>query len=338
MNAVEALRAVQGGAHLEAEQSAEVFGAVLRGEVEPLVLAGLLSALATRRETVAELTGAARAMRTHMVPFEHGCPDAIDTCGTGGDGLGTFNLSTAAALVAAAAGARVVKHGNRAATSRSGSADLLEAVGVRIELTPEAAREVLEQVGITYLHAPLYHPAMKHAGPVRRALGIRTAFNLLGPLCNPGGVQRQLIGVADPTRREEVAAILEELGTKRAMVVHGAGGADELTLEGTNAASFAGDLGSFALDGRTLGLDGAPVAALEGGDADHNAGLLRRLLDGDGGPLRDALLYNAAAALVLAGIAHDALDGVQRAAEAVDSGAARDRLAQWAALTEALAA
>jgi anthranilate phosphoribosyltransferase len=338
VNAAEALRAVQAGATLEADQSAAVFRDVLRGEVEPVLLGGLLAALATRRETVAELTGAARAMRGAMVPFEHDCPDAIDTCGTGGDGLGTFNLSTAAALVAAAAGARVIKHGNRAATSRSGSADLLEAVGVRLELTPAAAREVLEQVGITYLHAPLYHPAMRHAGPVRRTLGIRTAFNLLGPLCNPGGVQRQLIGVADPTRREELAAILEELGTRRAMVVHGAGGADELTLEGENALSFAGDLGRFEADGRRLGLDAAPVTALGGGDAAANASLLRRLLDGDGGPLRDALLYNAAAALVLAGTAHDALDGVQRAAEAVDSGAARDRLAQWAALTEALAA
>ncbi|HIG86695.1 MAG TPA: anthranilate phosphoribosyltransferase [Planctomycetes bacterium] len=338
MNTREALAAVQGGAKLSSAECEEIFGEVLGGKADALVLAALLSSLAQRRETRDELLGAVRALRGSMLPFEHSYPDAIDTCGTGGDGLGTFNLSTAAALVAAAAGAQVVKHGNRAASSKSGSADLLEALGVCIELTPEQAREVLEQVGITYLHAPLYHPAMRHAGPVRRALGIRTIFNSLGPLANPGGVRRQLVGVSDGSRVEEVASILESLGHERALVVHGGGGADELTLDGPNMVRCVGSLKSFEAQGVKLGLDAAPVSALAGGDAQHNAGILQRLLVGDGGPLRDALLYNVSAALVLAEKAASAEEGLQLAAEALDSGAAKDRLEQWVQLSQAVSA
>ncbi len=338
MNTREALAAVQGGAKLSSAECEEIFGEVLGGKADALVLAALLSSLAQRRETRDELLGAVRALRGSMLPFEHSYPDAIDTCGTGGDGLGTFNLSTAAALVAAAAGAQVVKHGNRAASSKSGSADLLEALGVCIELTPEQAREVLEQVGITYLHAPLYHPAMRHAGPVRRALGIRTIFNSLGPLANPGGVRRQLVGVSDGSRVEEVASILESLGHVRALVVHGGGGADELTLDGPNMVRCVGSLKSFEAQGVKLGLDAAPVSALAGGDAQHNAGILQRLLVGDGGPLRDALLYNVSAALVLAEKAASAEEGLQLAAEALDSGAAKDRLEQWVQLSQAVSA
>ncbi len=338
MNTREALTAVQGGARLSSTECEEVFGEVLGGNADPLVLAALLASLAQRRETRDELLGAVRALRGSMLPFEHSYPDAIDTCGTGGDGLGTFNLSTAAALVAAAAGARVVKHGNRAASSKSGSADLLEALGVCIELTPEQAREVLEQVGITYLHAPLYHPAMRHAGAVRKALGIRTIFNSLGPLANPGAVRRQLVGVSDGSRIEEVASILESLGHERALVVHGGGGADELTLDGPNMVRCVGSLESFEAQGVKLGLDAAPVSALAGGDAQHNAGILQRLLVGDGGPLRDALLYNVSAALVLAELAASAEEGLQLAAEALDSGAAKDRLEQWVQLSQAVGA
>lgn len=338
MKTVEALAQVQGGATLTAASSEEVFREIFEGQVDPLVLAGLLASLAQRRETRDELLGAVRALRGNMLPFEHSFNDAIDTCGTGGDGLGTFNLSTASALVAAAAGARVVKHGNRAASSKSGSADLLEALGVHIELTPGQALEVLEQVGITYLHAPLYHPAMRHAGPVRRALGIRTIFNSLGPLANPGGVRRQLVGVSDGSRLEDMASIMETLGHQRGMVVHGGGGADELTLDGVNQIRCVGSLDSFEAEGIRLGLDRAPVSALAGGDAKENAEILRRLLAGDGGPLRDALLYNVSAALVLAEKAVSAEEGLQLAAEALDSGAARDRLEQWVQISQAVQA
>jgi anthranilate phosphoribosyltransferase len=336
VNSRDALAAVQGGASLTASDCEAVFGEIFGGGTDPLVLAALLASLAQRRETQDELLGAVRALRGNMLPFEHSHPQAIDTCGTGGDGLGTFNLSTAAALVAASAGARVVKHGNRAASSKSGSADLLEALGVCIELTPDQAREVLDQVGITYLHAPLYHPAMRHAGPVRKALGIRTIFNSLGPLANPGGVRRQLVGISDGSRLQEVASILESLGHQRGMVVHGGGGADELTLDGPNRVQCLGSLETFETEGVKLGLDAAPVAALAGGDAEHNAKILHRLLDGDGGPLRDALLYNVAAALVLAEKATSAEEGVRLGAEALDSGAARDRLAQWVQISVAV--
>jgi anthranilate phosphoribosyltransferase len=224
-------------------------------------------------------------------------------------------------------------------SSRCGSSDLLEAAGVRIELDADQARTVLEEVGITYLHAPSFHPLMRFAGPVRRALGVRTVFNLLGPLCNPGRVRRQLLGVADPTRVADFAAVLAGLGHTRAYVVHGGGGADELTLAPGNVAATVGDAPTLVLDARALGLDVAPVSALAGaGDAAANLAQLAQLFAGDGGPLRDALLLNAAVALVVAGLATDAAHGVACAAEVLDSGAAAAKLATWAALTQAVAA
>jgi len=329
----DALAVVQAGATLSAQECDEVFDEIFAGAVQPMVLAGFLASLAQRRECASEVLGAVRALRRHMLPFEHDFPGAIDTCGTGGDGLGTFNISTAAALVAAAAGARVIKHGNRAASSASGSADLLEALGITIELEPAAARVVLERVSITYLHAPLYHPAMRHAAPVRRALGIPTLFNLLGPLANPGGVRRQLVGVSDASRLEEVASILASLGHERALVVHGHGGADELTLAGPNRLACVGSLKNFEAEGSRLGLDEAPVAALAGGDGVHNAALCAKILQGERGPLRDAVLYNAAAALVLAEVAKDATEGLERGAEALDSGAVSTLVEEWACIS-----
>ena len=338
MNLGAALQQVLGGATLSRADSRAVFGTALAHEPDPVQLAGLLAALAQRGETADEILGAAEALRAAAVPFEHEHPGALDTCGTGGDGLGTFNLSTTAALVAAAAGARVIKHGNRSVSSACGSADLLEAAGVALELSPGGARECLDELGICYLHAPAYHPAMRSAMPVRRALGVRTIFNLLGPLANPGRVRRQLLGIADAARLDDYAAVLSGLGHERGYVVHGGGGADELTLAPVNAVRAVGDAPALESRPEALGLDAAPVSALRGGDAGANLASLRRLLDGDGGPLRDALLLNSAAALVVAGVAADALDGVRRAAEALDSGRARALLEKWAALSRALEA
>lgn len=337
MKLLDAFQYVHAGGELTREQSRDVFTAALTEQPDPAQLAGFLVALATRRESMPEVLGAAEALRSRARPFVHSFDDAIDTCGTGGDGLGTFNLSTASALLAAAAGARVIKHGNRSVSSSCGSADLLEAAGITLELSPEAAHTVLEEVGITYLHAPYYHPSMAFAGPVRRSLGVRTIFNLLGPLANPGRVRRQVLGIADSTRMGDYAQILEHLGHERALVVHGAGGADELTLEPGNRAQAVGQMPEFGLEPQALGLEAAPVSALAGGDAQVNLGLWHKLLEGDGGPLRDALLYNTSAALVVAGVAQDALEGVRRAAEAIDSGLAKARLAQWAALSQAVA-
>ena len=273
MNVRDALAASLAGRALTREQARETFAAALDESVDPITLGGLLCSLAQRGETVDEITGAAEALRAAAVPFE-GAGDAIDTCGTGGDGLDMFNVSTAAAIVACAAGARVVKHGNRSVSSKCGSADLLEAAGVPLELEPSAAREVLDEVGITFLFAPKYHPAMRFAAPVRRALGVRTIFNLLGPLCNPARVRRQLLGVADSRRAAQFAAVLEGLGHERGFVVHGAGGADELTLAGTNSLTPIGRTPHVAFDASELGLRRAHNDALAGGDATRNLAIL----------------------------------------------------------------
>jgi anthranilate phosphoribosyltransferase len=325
----DAIAAVARGETLAREEARALFAEVLSGAADPVQLAGLLAALALRGERREELLGAAEALRESMRSFEHDAADAIDTCGTGGDGLGSFNLSTTAGLVACAAGARVVKHGNRGVSSSCGSADLLGAAGVAVELEPEAARAVLEEVGITFLYAPLYHPAMRHAAPVRRALGIRTLFNLLGPACNPGLVKRQLTGLAEAPRLVDYAAVLEELGCERGYVVHGWGGADELTLGGPNEALPLGDAPAERFDARELGLPAADVTALAGGGPDDNARILGSVLDGDPGPIADAVVLNAAAALVVAGVAQTAAEGVAQAREALASGAARAKLERW---------
>jgi len=325
----EALARVVTGGGLDREEARSVFAGSLAGAAEPALLGGLLAALAARGETPEEIAGAADALRACMEPFPHPFPEAVDTCGTGGDGLGLFNLSTAAALVAAAAGARVVKHGNRSLSSRCGSADLLEALGIPLEPGPEACRRALEATGITYLHAPAFHPAMRHAAPVRRALGIRTVFNLVGPLCNPGRVRRHLLGVAEAGQVPHMARALEDLGFQRAYVVHGAGGADELTLAGPNRVVPVGAAPAAALDAEPLGLAPAPVAALAGGDAARNLALLGGVLAGEAGPVRDAVLLNATGTLLAAGVAEEPAEALERAREAVDSGRARRLVGAW---------
>jgi anthranilate phosphoribosyltransferase len=324
-----ALEACLAGETLSGDQTREVLTGALSEDTNPVLFGGFLTALAARGETVEQIAGGAQALRSVAVPFEHDHPDAIDTCGTGGDGLGSFNLSTASAIVATAAGAKVIKHGNRSVSSKCGSADLLEAAGIGLELEPDQARVVLDEVGITFLFAPRYHPAMGCAAPVRRALGVRTLFNFLGPLCNPGRVRAQLLGVNDPARVGDFAAALEALGCERGLVVHGAGAADELTLAGENLVRPVGAVAPACFDAAPLGLNSAPVEALAGGDVGRNLALLHGLLDGEGGPLRDALLLNSAAALVVARVASDGAEGVALARQALDSGAARQTLAAW---------
>ncbi|QDV07958.1 Anthranilate phosphoribosyltransferase [Planctomycetes bacterium Poly30] len=306
---------------------------VLEGEMDPVLLGGFLVSLSQRGETAEEIAGVAAALRTHMAPFEHDARDAIDTCGTGGDGLGTFNLSTASAFVAAAAGARVVKHGNRSVSSKSGSADVLEALGGRLDVHDDVARRALDETGFTFLFAPRFHPAMRHAAPVRKALGIRTVFNLVGPLCNPGGVRRQVLGVASPELQVKVAGALESLGVDAAYVVHGDGGTDELSLGPGNRVLALGGAVAHDFAPEPLGLTHVPVSALAGGDAAHNARLMRDLLGGAKGPLRDATCLNAAAALVVAGVAENAASGVRLAKEAIDRGRALATLDGWVRVT-----
>lgn len=325
----EALKRVVSGGTLERDEARATFAAVLVEGADPIQLAGLLGALATRGESASEIAGAALALRDAMIPFEHDFPDAIDTCGTGGDGLGLFNLSTAAAIVCAAAGARVIKHGNVGLSSRCGSADLLALAGVPLDLSPHAARAVLDEVGITFLFAPSYHPALRHAAPVRKSLGVRTLFNFLGPIANPGRVRRQLLGVPEARRVPQIADALGELGCERALVVHGAGGADELTLSGVNHAQAVGRAPAHTFDARALRLRAAPNEALRGGDAAANLVILTSVLAGTASAHRDAVILNAAAALVVADIARTPADGVERAQQALDSGRARATLARF---------
>ncbi|MFT7486839.1 MAG: anthranilate phosphoribosyltransferase [Candidatus Paceibacteria bacterium] len=337
MNAQEALKCVLAGEDLGRENMRAVLDDLFEGKADPVAIAGLLVALTSRGETRAELIGAASAMRAAMVTFEHDAPGAIDTCGTGGSGLDTFNISTCSALVAAAAGAQVIKHGNRSASSKCGSADLLEAAGVPLELSPKGARTVLDAVGITFLFAPAYHPAMRHAGPIRKALGVRTIFNLLGPLCNPGAVKRQVLGVFDPSRVADLGHVLAELGAEQALVVHGGEGADELTLAGQNSLHAIGSVPDTGWNAQALGLDVHPIQTCCGGDAQANLNSLHDLLAGEAVAARDFVLLNAAAALVVAGEAGTPLEGVQLAREAIDSGNARRKLDQWVACAQGAA-
>ena len=317
-----ALAAVVEGRFLSMAEARAAMGSVMDGEATPSQLAALLVALRMRGETVEELAGFAAAMRDRVLRVA--APEgAIDTCGTGGDGSNTFNISTAAALVVASAGVPVAKHGNRAITSKSGSADVLEALGIRTDLGAEEAAEALRNDGFAFLFAPGFHPAMKYAGPTRREIGVRTAFNLLGPITNPAGARRQVVGVGDPAAAPRIAEVLRLLGAERALVVHGAG-LDELPLDGS------GVLYDVTPDGVTrhevvaaeLGLVAAPTAALAGGSPAENAATVEAILGGASGPCRDVVLLNAAAAFLAAGRATGLRDGIALAAEAIDGGEA----------------
>ena len=318
-----ALSRVVGGGGLSDGEARAAFEAIMDGRVAPARLAAFLVALRMRGETVSEIAEFARVMRERATPVRCGARVILDTCGTGGDGAGTFNISTLAAFVVAAAGVVVAKHGNRSVSSRCGSADLLQGLGIRVEVPVATVERCLEEVGIGFLYAPALHDAMRHAAPVRRELGVRTVFNLLGPLINPAGARHQLLGVYDPARLGPLAEVLRALGSERALVVHG-GGLDEITLHATTQIAELRDgrvvLGSLAPE--EAGLGRARLQDLQGGDVEQNVAIARGVLEGSRGPRRDVVLLNAAAALRVAGKAGDLREGVSLAAAAIDSGGA----------------
>ena len=330
---VPVLEKIEAGTHLSRSEAEAVMEDLLSGRYEDAQIARLLTSLRAKGETLDELIGFATVMRRHARPIfaNSTAPPAdalVDTCGTGGDAKGTFNISTGAAFVAAGAGARVAKHGNRSLSSRCGSADVLEALGVRLAVPVERIGEAIRQVGIGFLFAPVVHSAMKHAAAARRQVGGHTIFNLLGPLTNPAGATAQVLGVFDARVSELMARALAALGCRRAFVVHGADGMDEISLSGETQVTELreGAVHSYTLTPEDFGLERAPLEALTGGDAPTNAQIIRRILDGEPGPPRDIVLANAAAALVAAGRAANWRDGVALAAQSIDSGAALRKL------------
>ncbi len=333
-----ALETIVGGGCLDVSTARAVMDVVMEGSATPAQIGGLLTALRTRGETVDELAGMVLSMRDHATQVELS-PGAVDTCGTGGDGSNTFNISTAAAVVAAAAGCRVAKHGNRAQSSRCGSADVLEELGVRVVLDAAGVRRCVDEAQIGFIFAPAFHPAMRHAAAARRELGIRTVFNVLGPLANPARVRHQALGVAGNAPVEAMARVLQLLGHKHALVFTGPGGIDELGLDGVTRGYEVSEAGiaELEVDPQALGLRAAPHAALGGGDATTNARVILGVLDGEPGPARDVVVLNGAAALVAADVAADLADGVQRCTAAIDSGAGRDTLRALVAVSQAAA-
>jgi anthranilate phosphoribosyltransferase len=325
---------VVAGRDLSEGDAFALMNALMSGTVEPLTIAALLTALRTKGEAPSEVAGFVRGMlaaATRLTLDPDRAARAVDTCGTGGDGAGTINVSTIAALVVAAAGVPVVKHGNRAASSLAGSADLLEAWGVAIELGPSAAAEVLEATGVTFLFARHYHPAMRHVAPVRSALGMRTVFNLLGPLSNPAGVSRQVVGVPDVRVGELVAGALARLGHEHALVVHGGDGLDELTTTTTSRVWQVrrGVISEWEVDPEELGLPGATPEELRGGDAARNRELADSIISGEGGRQAELVALNAAAALLVADVVTDLAEGLEKAQAILASGGARDVLDRW---------
>ena len=322
---------------LTTDEAAAAMGEVMAGRAAPAHIAALLIGLAMKGERPAEIVGLAKAMRAHAVPVSKRYDNLVDTCGTGGDRSGTFNISSCAALVVAAAGVRVAKHGNRSASSRTGGADVYEALGIRVTAPPAVVERCLAEAGIGFFFAPTFHPSMRHAAPVRRELGIRTAFNLLGPLTNPAGAARQLVGVPRPELTELMARALALLGSKRAWVVHGADGIDELTPTGYTKISECRDgaVNTFYLHPADVGLPKAPVGALQGGDAHENARIIERVLGGERGPARDVVLLNAGAALFVAGAAASVDDGILKASRAIDRGDAKQTLQRMVTISTA---
>ena len=335
----EAIHELVAGHDLPREMAEAAMDDIMSGEATESQVAGFLVALRMKGESVEELVGLVGSMRTHATMIS--APDgAVDTCGTGGDGSGTFNISTSAALVMRGAGAIVAKHGNRASSSACGSADVLEALGVAITLRPQAAEECLRRAGIAFLLAPNFHPSIRHASIPRQQLGVRTVFNFLGPLVNPAGVRRQAVGVGSVEATEKMAGVLAALGHARALVFHGAGGLDELSTEGPSQVYDvnAGAVKAFQLDPASLGLQPATREDILGGDAQQNAAIVRAVLGGAPGPQRDVVLLNAAAGLLAAGLVATMAEGLARGAGAIDSGAAAGALDDLVATSNSLAA
>lgn len=322
--------------HLSPSEAEGVMLQIMAGEATPAQIGAFLAALRAKGETVDEIVGFARAMRQHVTPVRPTRHPLIDTCGTGGDGAHTFNVSTTAAMVVAGAGVAVAKHGNRSVSSQCGSADVLESLGVHLDLTPEAVAHCIDEVGLGFLYAPQLHPAMRHAIGPRREMAVRTVFNILGPLTNPAGASVQIIGVYDGALVEPLAHVLHDLGAESAYVVHGADGLDELSTTGPNLVGQLrdGHVTALRLDAADHGLLRTELAALRGGDAETNARITREVLSGSAGPCRDMVLLNAGMALVAADVAADPTEGLARAAESIDSGCALDVLERLIAFTQ----
>jgi anthranilate phosphoribosyltransferase len=338
----DAIKKLVDGLDLPAEETHAAMMQVMGGDASPAQIAAFSVALRMKGETPDEIAGCARAMRAHVTPAHPSREGLVDTCGTGGDGSDTFNISTSAALVAAAAGAPVAKHGNRAMSSRCGSADVLEALGVRIDLAPQDIADCIDEVGFGFLFAQAHHPAMRHVAPIRRELGVRTVFNLLGPLTNPAGARRQVLGVYAENLVEPIAQVLVALGAEHAMVVHGAGGLDELTPTGENRIAEVRDgaVRVWTLDPQPLSthpVPGSPDDLRVGGDPARNAAIITTVFDGERGQRRDAVILNAAAALVVGGLVPDFENGIDAAVEAIDSGAATRTLDALRRFTQARA-
>jgi len=322
---------------LTSSEAAAAMAEVMEGRAADAQIAGLLIGLAMKGERPAEIVGLARTMRAHAVKVSRRFDDVFDTCGTGGDHSGTFNISSAVALVVAGAGVRVAKHGNRSVSSQCGSADVFETLGVRVSAPAAVVERCLADAGIGFFFAPTFHPSMRHAGATRKALGVRTAFNLLGPLTNPAGASRQLVGVPKPEFTELIARSLLLLGSTRAWVVHGSDGIDEISTTGYTKISECrdGSVNTFYLHPADVGLPKVPQAAIRGGSAADNAELIRAVLAGERGPARDIVVLNAGAALLIAGKAASLADGMALAADSIDRGAAARALEQMAALSMA---
>jgi anthranilate phosphoribosyltransferase len=333
----QALSRLLDGHDLTRDEARGVMGVVMAGEATPAQIAGFLVALRAKGETADEIAGCAEAMREHVLVVRPERDDLVDTAGTGGDGARTFNISTAAALVAAAAGAAVAKHGNRAVSSASGSADVLQALGFELELPPERIARSIDELGFGFLFAPSHHPAMRHAAPVRRELATRTVFNVLGPLTNPAGARSQIVGVYDPDLVRTIAEVLARLGARHAFVVHGAGGVDELSPVGPNLVCEVvhGRVRERSVDPLDLGIARAAPEELRGGTPAENAAAIRDVFAGADGGRRSAILLNAAGAIAAGGLARDLREGLGLARDALESGAAAERLEALVAFSRA---
>ena len=323
----EAINIVVTGNELSMDDAASVMRQIMSGEATPAQLGSFLTALRLKGETTGEIAGMATVMREFALRVNVDGM-VVDSVGTGGDGLNTFNISTAAAFVAAGAGLKVAKHGNRAASGTCGSADVLEELGVQIDLSPEGVERCIKESGIGFMFAQAFHPSMRHAGPVRREIGIRTVFNILGPLTNPAGAQSMLVGVAFPELGEKMASVLDLLDTHHSIIVHGDGGLDEMTLSGDTAVweVAGGKVSNWTLSVADTGLPITPIEAIRGGDGAANAATMRALLNGEDGPVRDYVLLNSAGVLLVGDLVSNIRDGVQLAAQTIDSGAAKDRM------------
>ena len=333
----ESIDTVVSGQSLSMEDASLVMREIMEGEATPAQLGAFLTALALKGETTQEIAGMAKVMREMALQVKVD-GELIDTVGTGGDGKNTLNISTATAFVAAGAGLKVAKHGNRAASGSCGSADVLEALGVQIELSPEAVAQCVNEVGVGFMFAPAFHPAMRYAGPVRREIGIRTVFNILGPLTNPAGAQTQLLGVAFPELGGIMAEVLGFLGSHHAMIVHGHGGLDEISLSGDTSVweVRGGEVEEWTLHVEDTGLPETPIEAIRGGTKEENAATMRRVFQGEQGPVRDMVLLNSAGVLMVGDKAESIRKGVEMSAGIIDSGAARAKLDQMIEVTQRL--